>query len=164
MQWDRASFLKSMREENNNSRKRYYYFGSPKDFLPAFPDSMTDESMRMNEVIRNEIGRTDTRINKDAPVIIIEHNPNRWQLYVMDYYHRRSIRIQENGRLSDIEFHKVLDPYMVFQEIGQYISGVIGGSFPATVNISDESMAKKKGFDKQSFRKASSKKARKPKH
>jgi hypothetical protein len=57
-----------------------------------------------------------------------------------------------NPRLADWSFQKIMDPHTIYQEISMFISGVLGVGSPATVEISNEDMAAKKGFDKKSFR------------
>lgn len=58
-----------------------------------------------------------------------------------------------NPLLKNYEFQKMKDPYTAYQEIAQYISGVLGVNSPETIDISDEDMRDKKGFDKWSFKK-----------
>lgn len=65
--------------------------------------------------------------------------------------------------LSDFGFQKVKDPYTAYQEIAQYVSGVIGIGNPETVEISDEDMKHKKGFDDWSFKRMPGEKKRKKK-
>lgn len=67
--------------------------------------------------------------------------------------------------LSDYKFAKVFAPTQAFQEIQNYISGVLGVGERDTVTLSDEMKSHKKGYDKWSFRthKEDSKKPRKKK-
>lgn len=59
-----------------------------------------------------------------------------------------------NPFLSEMEFFKVKPVITVFQDIMQFISGVLGGNSPAMVHIDDKHQLLKKGFDsKYSFRK-----------
>ena len=59
-----------------------------------------------------------------------------------------------NGILKDIEFFKVMDPFMAFQEIEMYITGVLGTNNKPVVEISDKHKIVGHGFDpKYSFRK-----------
>jgi len=58
-----------------------------------------------------------------------------------------------NPILKDFGFQKIKDPYTAYQEIAQYISGVIGIGHPETVEISDKDQRDKKGFDEWSFKK-----------
>ena len=57
-----------------------------------------------------------------------------------------------NPKLQDEEFYRVFDPFMAYQELSMYISGVLGVGERPTVDISDIDMAAKKGFDNKSFR------------
>jgi len=62
--------------------------------------------------------------------------------------------LEEGGRLKDYQFAKVFDPYTCLQELEMYISGVLGGTSPVMIEISDVDKLVGKGFDKKmSFRK-----------
>ena len=67
-------------------------------------------------------------------------------------------RITVNPCIKDIEFYRVMDPFMCFQEIDSYICGKL--SFPqnAMVEIEDKYRIEQHGFDKHSFRKLPTKK------
>lgn len=59
--------------------------------------------------------------------------------------------------LKSFEFYKKFDPYIVFQEIEMYLSGVLGFNNPEIPEVSDIDMVEAKGFDKKtSFRKPKS--------
>ena len=57
-----------------------------------------------------------------------------------------------NARLNIFQFQKIKDPMTAFQEIQMFISGVLGTPEKETIQISDNDMRDKKGFDKWSFR------------
>ena len=58
-----------------------------------------------------------------------------------------------NPCLKEYGFVKIKDPFTAFQDIMQYISGVLGVGEPNIIEISNEDMRDKKGFDKWSFKK-----------
>jgi hypothetical protein len=60
--------------------------------------------------------------------------------------------IELNGELKPLQFYKVKDPYTAYQDVYQFISGVLGLNAPKTVEISDASKITKHGFDKWTFR------------
>lgn len=66
--------------------------------------------------------------------------------------------LELNPCLKDYGFMRMIDPFTAFQEISMYISGVLGVGNPEMVEISDESMRDKKGFNDKSFKKAPTKK------
>lgn len=69
-------------------------------------------------------------------------------------------KITKCPNLAQLNFQKIKDPYTLYQEIGMYISGVMGQKTNPTVTISDKSKIEKHGFDyKTSFRKGKSEKA-----
>ena len=62
-------------------------------------------------------------------------------------------RLEYNPILTDIQFYKAVDSYTAYQELMMYISGVMGGKTPKTIELSNEVKIAKAGFDKLSFRK-----------
>ena len=60
--------------------------------------------------------------------------------------------LQVNPILKDLEFQRRVDPYMAFQEIAMYLSGVLGCSERDTVGVDDKHLMAAKGFDKRSFK------------
>jgi hypothetical protein len=58
-----------------------------------------------------------------------------------------------NAQLKPYNFVTVKDPYQAFQDIAMYVSGVLKAPEKTTLDISDNCMRDKKGFDKWSFRK-----------
>ena len=62
-----------------------------------------------------------------------------------------------NPQLKKYEFFKIKDSYTTYQEIYMYLSGVLGVNQKEIINISDKDKIKKKGFDKFSFKKISTK-------
>ena len=67
------------------------------------------------------------------------------------------IKTKIDIKLSDIEFQKIVDPFTSFQELSMFISGVMGGKSPPIIQLKDEDLIGKHGFDKWSFRKMSDK-------
>ena len=81
-------------------------------------------------------------IKTKAPVVIYQNNQ----------YHSLKHTIYTNYSLKKLQFYKAIDPYMAYQELTMYISGVLGTSRPEPIEISDRDMKFKKGFDEKSFR------------
>jgi hypothetical protein len=69
-------------------------------------------------------------------------------------YRRQNWKILENPILKDFQFYRVFDAYTAFQELSMFLGGVLGGAHPPMVEISNDDMARKKGFGhKYAFRK-----------
>lgn len=83
----------------------------------------------------------ETFKKNNTPVWIIESSYGRGMKFIKDPY-LKSMRLQ-----------KIIDPYTAYQDIQMFISGVLGTKENDMVQIEDELMAKKRGFDKWSFRK-----------
>jgi hypothetical protein len=59
-----------------------------------------------------------------------------------------------NPILKPLRFASVMDPYTAFQELSMFISGILGGTSPPTIEVSNDIRIQKHGFDlKTSFRK-----------
>lgn len=67
-------------------------------------------------------------------------------------YDEYSDIVLTNPRLADIKFFKVKDVFTTYQDLGQFISGVLGGQCPITVELSDKIRSQKHGFNEWSFR------------
>jgi hypothetical protein len=61
--------------------------------------------------------------------------------------------IKLNPKLKNIKFYKHKDVYTCFQDINQFISGILGGQSPPLIEISDSDRIAMRGFNKWSFRK-----------
>lgn len=58
--------------------------------------------------------------------------------------------------LKQLGFAKALDPYTAFQELSMWIGGILGGTSPEIVKITDDKvLIENHGFDKHSFRSSS---------
>lgn len=60
-----------------------------------------------------------------------------------------------NANLKEYEFYRIFDSFRAFQEISMYIGGVLGVGEPNTVEISNDDMRDKKGFNDKSFKQVS---------
>ena len=93
-----------------------------------------------------------------TPVFVITKGKYRESGYYTSSKPRKiSFKIIRNPCLKDYGFARVMDPYTTFQEIDMYLGGVLGVNEPDTVDISDDKMRDKKGFDDYSFKKAPTK-------
>jgi len=126
---------------NDKYLVRYY---DRKSFLD-FPGYITKNSLkRFFEYNGEGIDIQKYRV----PIFTIE----RFILASSYFY---STRMCLNRRLMDFDFVTVKDPYSAYQEISQYISGVLGQNNDPTENISDEDMRDMKGFNNWSFKRES---------
>lgn len=74
---------------------------------------------------------------------------------ITDFYSDKEIDVRAvvNPLLSEFKFFRVKDAYSAFQEIAQYLSGVLGNLNEDIVSIADKDMRNAKGFDDWSFKK-----------
>ena len=87
----------------------------------------------------------DLHFSLDCPIIKVDSNIRKASLVT-------------NPCLKDMEFYCVTDPFTAFQELSMYISGVMGGRSPRTVEIGNDDRIAKHGFNKWSFRRESCRK------
>lgn len=82
-----------------------------------------------------------------VPVFMIRHSSER-----------ASNLLVLNPSLRDLKFHVVRDTYTTYQDIFQYVAGVLNCKENEMVKISDKDKIAKHGMDKWSFRKMPTKK------
>ena len=58
-----------------------------------------------------------------------------------------------NPLLNEYEFFKIFNPYSAYQEIDMFLNSILTSPEPEMIEISNENLLKKKGFDEKSFRK-----------
>lgn len=78
--------------------------------------------------------------------------------YQVSYFNGSKTTINLGPRLKDLDFHKFKDPYSTYQDIFQYVAGVLNHPENKMVKISDKDKIAKHGFDKWSFRQKGPKK------
>jgi hypothetical protein len=92
---------------------------------------------------------TDKFFEYGTPVFSLEYRTTRF----LSDFRKPSGVLCTNPRLKDLDFYKVMEPYVAFQEIDMFLGGVLGSAHPPMKTISDIAMRDKKGFDEWSFKK-----------
>jgi hypothetical protein len=114
--------------------------------LPAKKRHATKEAFRKffedNKYVEKEV--TNALCKLGAPVLAWTRSA---------YYIGNEDAKFKNPMLKKLQFFKVKDSFAAFQELSMFISGVMGGSAPPMIQISDEVRKEKHGFDEWSFRK-----------
>ena len=95
-------------------------------------------------------------------------SPENVRQYMID--HKIAILVQRENKyrqsgedfevnpigLKQLGFAKALDPYTAFQELSMWIGGILGGTSPEIVRITDDKvLIENHGYDKHSFRSSS---------
>jgi len=94
-------------------------------------------------------------LNKDCMYNYFIDNKVSWFVMYKTYVNGdlgRCTKMVHHPKLATFQFQKVFDPYQAYQEIMMFYTGILGIGEPAMVQISDEDMRDKKGFDKNSFK------------
>jgi len=95
-------------------------------------------------------GIDEIHIKYNSPIIII--GKFNWN---------SPVAMKVNGCLSEYDFARVVEPYVMFQEIEMYLGGVLCSKENGDISISDKDRIKQHGFDDASFRKQPTQKGRK---
>lgn len=118
-----------------------------------------DEDERMYGAARSRfLGHDFTDLNLDlgAPVLLVAHAHTLLGYRQRNHYpeiieaDRRGVTnalVIKNPRLVDLGFQRSVHPYTCFQEIAQFIDGVIPGRHMPMATLSDKSKILKRGFD-----------------
>lgn len=151
----------------------WYYYEVPKDkadrqVLPEAYTGYSDNADFFREQIRSiraAPSRMPRRSRFDRLVERVESKSDWLPLFneveapvwiMHQRTHRRGrdeIVVTVNPCLEEIEFYRLIDPYTAFQELYQFVGGVLNQPERETVDVSDKQLAEAKGFDKWSFRK-----------
>jgi len=114
------------------------------DFKPREFDFMT--RLMNSDLLKEMFARNKT------PIFLIDTSSSN--SFVEPNNSRNNKNVLINPCLKGLEFYKQMDPFMAFQEIEMYISGVLGIDSQKTLEVSDKSKIEGHGFDyKWSFRK-----------
>jgi hypothetical protein len=85
-----------------------------------------------------------------TPVFLLNH--------VYSYRKPDKTTITLNPRLENLEFQRIKGPYETYQDIFQYVAGVLNRPENKMVSLTDKDKIAKHGFDKWSFRQKGPKK------
>jgi len=124
--------------ETFHRRKRQRFFSARRS---EFSDELTYENIRR---------RFDSLASRDVSKVFRDHDT---PIFTYERSPAQGVSIfRSSPMLSPYEFAKFLDPYTAYQEIDMYRSGVLGAGRKELIQISDEDMRDKKGFNDQSFK------------
>lgn len=143
--------VKERHYHDDSKRDLIFYPGDEVD-IPSSYYSSNDEAIRVknNKRIQRFLNVTFKEFDEifhffKAPIVAF----NITDFYSLDMITARAI---VNPLLSDLKFYRVKDAFSAFQEIAQYIAGVLGDLSEDMVSISDKDMRDAKGFDDWSFK------------
>ena len=85
---------------------------------------------------------------------------NRIPIFVINL---NTLEFIQDDQLIQYHFYKMFDAFSAFQEISMYLGGVLGLENPKMVDISNDKMRDKKGFNDISFKKVPDNRRRKQK-
>lgn len=122
---------------DTKQNERYFYFREDSD------DYQLNSEKRLKAFFeRDRIKLKDLFREHHCPVWVI--GPG------IDNTYKTSLVL--NPRLQPYMFYRVKDPVTAFQEIHQYLSGVLGNIEKDAISTDDKYLIHSKGFDKWSFR------------
>lgn len=128
-------------------------------------DEFKAEAMRLQAASSYDFGRrwwksSYDQFNEEDPSKLIELF-HEHQVPIFEIRHsseRNKHKLILNPCLKEYKFQTLKDPYSTYQDIFQYVAGVLNSRENKMVEISDEDKIHKHGFDKWSFRKMPNKK------
>ena len=138
---DVREFFTKAEEEKNSFEDIFIENGCPV-FVAELLDSYRDRELK---IIYH--GRKEDPERPDDNAKEIDRNSGNSTWYDNNFY-----------MLKDFEFYRIFPTQQAFQEIWQYISGVLGANNPDVPVPDDETMRDIKGFDNWSFKKMPTKK------
>lgn len=95
---------------------------------------------------------TSLHLDLESPVLLLL-NPEYFPNTVCEKDKKANVLVVKNPSLDLLHMQNVLPPFTCFQNIEQFLSGVVPGCQMPLVQISDQDMVRKKGFDpKYGFR------------
>jgi len=113
---------------------RVLYESEVQRFFDTTFTSKEEESLKAS---RRPLALCTVGVNQREPVLTFDENLKYWQ------------------------FYRVVDAYQAFQELDMFLSGVAVNDVDAMARISDEDLARAKGFDCYSFKQEPKKRKRK---
>lgn len=133
-------FFEKAKEDENSFENIFVENG-----CPVFVAKRVEDYRDYNLKITYHGRREDPERTDDGAKEIERNSSSSW--YNQDFY-----------MLKDFEFYRIFPTQQAFQEIWQYISGVLGANNPDVPVPDDETMRDIKGFDNWSFKKMPTKK------
>jgi len=89
-----------------------------------------------------------------SPIFVIEENGNRIKLKYKEPKTGVKLYVTLNPKLKDLEFYRIKDSYSAFQEISQFLGGVLTKREMIEDKLTDKEKINQHGFDpKYGFRK-----------
>ncbi|MFW6046952.1 MAG: hypothetical protein ACOCP4_04110 [Candidatus Woesearchaeota archaeon] len=162
--YDISNVDKAVKKINNKTMKSCYYMENEKKYFrkrrlkmySPFSREFINSFLQGNIFISRKPRFIDNKKRQisnfeELKNIFFEFKVPIFLLY--NSYLKNDQILKINPNLSEFGFQKVKDPYTAYQEIAQYISGILGVDNPNTVDVSDKDMLYEKGFDDWSFKK-----------
>jgi len=144
------------------AHQKYYYsagdlYQAIDTFSPALADELLSKLHRPALVafFENKLPiNVDTFFDLKTPYFLIKSAKD-------SFLSDPKVRVSLLPNLGDLMFYKVIDPFSAYQDIEQFLSGVLGDTENNIPQIEDKYMVKAKGFDDKSFRNRGNTKKRK---
>ena len=155
----------------NDNKTKYFYKNEIEDAQKYFKEYYGNDVFTTVPYFRSKKGETikDRFIERFKKVENLQDNLDKYHINFKSpiisilgnsKYSRYSTRYLEeylftkNPILKNMEFYKILDPYLCFQELSMYLSGILSINSKPIIEINDTIKLEKHGFDKiKSFRK-----------
>lgn len=158
----RYRFIRTFEENKINLSKRYKFFYSYKiinNYILKYNKKDVVEKYILRNFRRYRKYRNTSQKTLESYFTfndIFEHNVLLHEKFNTPVFVIHNSNYEPNliinPSLKDYQFQKIFDPYTAFQEIDMFLSGVMKSPENKMVQIGDEVMRDKKGFDYMSFK------------
>jgi len=132
---------------NKNIKEKYYFKNDKFSYLSYF---RRVSKKRIEQVFSNsnkKLNNLDIHYNTNSPIILIQQKRNLKNRNNSENY------ISINPNLKSFSFYKIKDAYTTYQELSQFVCGILKRTDPNVVELKDLDKLEKHGFDKvTSFR------------
>jgi len=123
-------------------------------FLHPKPNIKDSRFQAIKNIIDKYHLKTDNSVFvRDNVPYFVEHIAgDKWMLETGLNEGSDKAKMILNPKLSDFDFYKIKDAFSTFQDVQNYISGVIGVNTKPMIVVDDKYKIQQHGFDKWSFR------------
>jgi hypothetical protein len=141
--------IKTISTQNDTTKIEYIYAYDEIYELFKQCNNSVDKNWMKNFDYLNIVLKDKTILN-----LFFEHKIPIFYISQNKLNYSKELKLILNPILKDIGFVKLFEPYIAFQEIEMYISGVLGIDSQKIIEVSDKSKIEGHGFDyKTTFRK-----------
>lgn len=144
--YDSKGVLSYIDKLKSQYRKLYFRCSFYNYYLPEPIKELLDQHFNQNCFKANY---EDWFQDFNTPIFRIVQKPNMNDLTKHQYGKDEIIHIELNPKLKDLEFYRLKDNYSAYQELSQFLGGVLSKRDKINDNLTDIEKVHQHGFDKK---------------